>query len=135
MQDDPQPGEVIGAVAEFLRRVVASEADPLLAFQARVAINALEMVRRQLELAPAAAAGECRRLAAILGRAGDLADLDAEFAGKIASGELDLSTPGVADHLWATTLAKLAVDQPGYAAYRAALAERSEGAPAPENKT
>ena len=27
-------------------------------------------------------------------------------------------TPGLSDHLWATTLAKLAVDQPQYGAYR-----------------
>ena len=38
--------------------------------------------------------------------------------------ELDLATPGVSDHLWATTMAKLAVDQPTYAAYRAELESR-----------
>ncbi len=36
---------------------------------------------------------------------------------------MDLATPGLADHLWTVTLDKLAVDQPTYAAYRAALAE------------
>ncbi len=41
---------------------------------------------------------------------------------------MDLETPGLADHLWETTLAKLAVDQPNYWGYRAALAERGEGA-------
>ena len=30
----------------------------------------------------------------------------------------DLQTPGVAEHLWATTLAKVAIDQPTYASYR-----------------
>ena len=44
---------------------------------------------------------------------------------RIRAGELTLETPGLADHLWATTLAKLAVDQPNYAGYRAALAERA----------
>jgi hypothetical protein len=46
------------------------------------------------------------------------------LAGKIASGEADLRTPGLAEHLWQTTLAKLAVDQPNYAAYRRELGEK-----------
>jgi hypothetical protein len=131
MQDQPYPSEVIGAVAEFLRNVVAPKADPLTAFQTRVAINALEMMRRQLDLAPAAEADEAARLAGLLGHDGALADLNAELAAKIADGDLDLTSPGLSDHLWATTLAKLAVDQPSYAAYRATLAER--GAPDNQN--
>lgn len=135
MQDQPHSGEVIGAVAKFLRDVVVPQADPLVAFQTRVAMNALEMMRRQLELVAEAETEELERLTAILGHAGALAELNAEFAGKIATGEFDLSMPGIADHLWATTLAKLAVDQPSYAAYRAALAERGEVAPALESQT
>jgi hypothetical protein len=134
MQDQPHPGEVIGAVAKFLRDVVVPKAEPLVAFQTKVAINALEMMRRQLELASAAEAEELERLTAMLGHAGTLAELNGEFAGKIGSGELDLSMPGIADHLWATTLAKLAVDQPSYAAYRAALAERGDAASTLGNK-
>ncbi len=37
---------------------------------------------------------------------------------------MGLATPGLAEHLWAVTLAKLAVDQPTYWGYRAALVER-----------
>ena len=37
---------------------------------------------------------------------------------RIAAGELSLQTPGLAAHLWATTLAKVAIDQPTYASYR-----------------
>ena len=43
------------------------------------------------------------------------------LAGRIAKGELDLQPPGLADHLWQTTMDKLAVDQPNYAAYRREL--------------
>lgn len=126
MQDQPNPGEVLGAVAEFLRSTVIPKADPLVAFQTRVAVNALEMMRRQLELGPAAGAAELERLQAILGHAGNLADLNAELAGKIAAGEVDLETAGLRDHLWRTTLDKLAVDQPSYAAYRAAQSEHGQ---------
>jgi hypothetical protein len=37
---------------------------------------------------------------------------------------MDLQTPGLADHLWQTTMAKLAVDQPNYASYKRELGER-----------
>ena len=126
MQDQPHPSEVIGAVAEFLRSVVVPKADPLTSFQTRVAINALEMMRRQLDLAPAAEADEATRLTALLGHDGGLEALNVELAAKIANGELDLATPGLSEHLWATTLAKLAVDQPSYAAYRAVLTQRGD---------
>jgi hypothetical protein len=126
MQDEPTPYEIMGAVAEFLRAVVAVEANPRTSFVARVAANALEMSRRQLALAPVAEAAERDRLCAILGHDGELAALNAEFAQRIAAGALDLASPGVAEQLWAATLAKLAVDQPTYSGYRAALQERGE---------
>jgi hypothetical protein len=126
MQDQPNPGEVIGAVAEFLRSTVVPKADPLTAFQTRVAINALEMMRRQIELSPAADAAELERLTAILGHSGPLSALNAELADRISAGELGLETPGLKDHLWAVTMAKLAVDQPTYAAYRAAQSEHEQ---------
>ncbi len=124
MQDEPRPAEILAAVARFLKEVVAPETTGHINFKVRVAANALEMMRRQLELGPAADAAERERLTALLGEDGDLADLNAELARRIAAGEMDLDTPGLADHLWAATLAKLAVDQPTYAGYRAALAER-----------
>ncbi len=124
MQDQPTPGEILAAVARFLREVVAPETAGHTSFNARVAAGALEMARRQLDLAPAAEAAEQSRLAALLGVGGDLAQLNAELSRRLAAGELDLATPGLAEHLWETTLAKLAVDQPAYWGYRAALAER-----------
>jgi len=131
MQDQPTPSEIIGAVAVFLKTVVATQTTGAIAFQARVAANALEMMRRQLDLAPAWEAAEHERLVALLGQDGDLLALNSELARRIAAGEMDLATPGLSDHLWATTMAKLAVDQPTYAAYQASLAERGT---APEPK-
>jgi hypothetical protein len=124
MQDQPTPSEVIGAVAAFLKTVVAAQTTGATSFQARVAANALEMMRRELDLGPAEHAAELGRLKALLNSEGSLAELNLELAHRIAAGELDLTTPGLSDHLWATTMAKLAVDQPTYAAYRAELASR-----------
>jgi hypothetical protein len=127
MQDTPTPAEILAAVARFLKNEAAPALSGHLAFQARVAANALEMMRRQIDLASVAEAEELARLRALLGQDGDLASLTAELSRRIADGEADLSTPGVADHLWATTLAKMAVDQPTYGAYRASLADRQDG--------
>ena len=130
MQDHPHPSEIVAAVARFLKAEVIPELTGRTAFNTRVAANALEMMTRQLETQPAAEAAELDSLKTILGADGDLADLNAEFARRLAAGELDLGAPGVADHLWTTTLAKLYVDQPTYWGYRAALAERF-----PQNET
>jgi hypothetical protein len=124
MQDQPTPTEVLAAVARFLKETVAAETTGHTSFTARVAANALEMMGRQLTQAPSAEADEQARLELILETTGDLATLNAEFARRIASGTLDPAAPPIADHLWTTTLAKLAVDQPNYWGYRAALAAR-----------
>jgi hypothetical protein len=52
---------------------------------------------------------------------GSLIDLNRALAGKIANGELDLQTPGLSEHLWQTTMDKVAVDQPNYASYKRVL--------------
>jgi len=135
MQDQPYPNEVLRSVAAFLKTEIAPALTGHLSFQSRVAANALEMMARQLELAPAEDAAELARLRALLGRDGDLVELNTELSRRIENGELDLSTPGLKDHLWAITLAKLAVDQPTYGAYRASLAERNSDAPKIEPRT
>jgi len=59
----------------------------------------------------------------LLDMQGSLDELNRALAGRIANGEMDLQTPGLSDHLWQTTMAKLAVDQPNYASYRRELGE------------
>jgi len=125
MQDHPAPAEILAAVAAFLKTVTGPELAPHTAFQLRVAANALELAGRDITLSAAQDAAEQERLTALLGQTGGLFDLNTELARRIETGETDLTTPGVAEHLWTTTLAKLAVDQPNYSGYRAALAERA----------
>jgi hypothetical protein len=125
MQDEPRPDEVLTRVANFLKGPATRESGPHISFQLRVAANATEICQRQLTLSPQADADELERLRALLKTDGDLMTLNRELAMRIRDGRLTLESPGLADHLWATTLAKLAVDQPNYSGYRAALAERS----------
>jgi hypothetical protein len=125
MQDEPGATELTKAVADFLREDIAPLVSGQNAFKLRVAINALDLVTRQLTLATASDAAEAERLRKLLAIKGSLFELNRALADKIAKGELDLRTAGLAEHLWATTLDKLAVDQPAYAAYRREL-ERSK---------
>ncbi|WP_407159676.1 DUF6285 domain-containing protein [Bradyrhizobium sp. STM 3557] len=118
MQDEPTPIELTKAVANFLRSDIAPLISGHQAFKLRVGINALDLVIRQLTLAEASDAAEAARLAGLLGSNGSLFDMNRELAEKIASGAVDLATPGLKEHLWQTTLDKLAVDQPNYASYR-----------------
>jgi Domain of unknown function (DUF6285) len=121
MQDEPTPSELIKAVAEFLRGDIAPQISGHNAFKLRVAINALDLVTRQLELEQGSDAAEGKRLSQLLGKQGTLLELNRVLADRIAKGEVDLQTPGLADHLWQTTMDKLAVDQPNYASYKREL--------------
>jgi len=121
MQDEPTPVEILGAVAAYLRDHVVPVTTGMVAFQARVAANAVDLVARQIAHGDG---GEAERLRALLGRDGSLADLNAALAEGIANRVLDYAAPDVAQHLWAATLAKLAVDQPKYSGYLAALVEK-----------
>jgi hypothetical protein len=122
MQDEPTPTELIKAVADFLRDDIAPVVSGHNAFKLRVAINTLDLVTRQLSLQSRSDAAEATRLSRLLGIQGSLTELNRALADKIAKGEFDLQTPGLADHLWQTTMDKLAVDQPNYASYRRELA-------------
>ena len=128
MQDEPTPTELTKAVADFLRNDIAPLISGHQAFKLRVAINALDLVVRQLTLSEGSDAAEAERLKALLGINGALIDQNRELAGKIASGDIDLKTPGLATHLWQTTLDKLAVDQPNYASYKRELGRGGSGA-------
>ena len=121
MQDEPTPEELIKAVADFLRNDIAPVIKGHHAFKLRVGINALDLVARQLALEPDSDAAEAARLSRLLGMQGSLGELNRALADRIAKGEVDLQTPGLADHLWQTTMDKLAVDQPNYASYKREL--------------
>jgi len=121
MQDEPTPTELIKAVADFLRTEIAPVIKGHNAFKLRVGINALDLVTRQLALEGPSDAAEAVRLKALLGIDGSLMELNRALADKIANGEVDLNTPGLKEHLWQTTMDKLAVDQPNYASYKREL--------------
>jgi hypothetical protein len=121
MQDEPTPVELTRSVADFLRNDIAPLIEGHQAFKLRVAINILDLVTRQLTREEGSDASEVERLRSLLGIDGSVTDLNRALADRIAKGEVDLATPGLAEHLWQTTMDKLAVDQPNYASYKREL--------------
>ncbi len=89
-----------------------------------VGINALDLVTRQLTLASEGDAAEHIRLKQLLGADGSLIELNRALSDKIAKGDVDLQTPGLTEHLWQTTMDKLAVDQPNYGSYKRELGDK-----------
>jgi len=124
MQDQPTPVEMLNTVAQFLRSAGPKEAQPRIAYQARVAANVLDLVARELAIAPLENAFEAERLRALLRCDGSLEELNAAFAEALDRRTLSILSPEVRNNLWTTTMAKLSVDQPNYSGYRAALADR-----------
>ena len=125
MQDEPTPIELTKSVADFLRNDIMPLISGHQAFKLRVAINILDLVTRQLTREEGSDAAEVERLRALLGIDGSVMELNRALTERIARGEIDLATPGLAEHLWATTMDKLAVDQPNYASYKRELGRNS----------
>jgi hypothetical protein len=123
MQDQPTAIELVDIVAEFIRVHAMPQLTGHAAFHALVAANALDIVKRELMIAPQATVEEAERLKGLLGQEDTLEEMNRELCQRIETGQLTLETPGLADHLWAITLTKLAIDQPKYSGYVRALEE------------
>lgn len=116
MQDPPS----LGAIQELVTAQLGEDGARS-KFEERLIEAALELMARADELAPASNVAEKKRLEALLGETGSLEHLNRRLCVLLREGALSLETPGVAAHLRATALEKLAIDQPSYAAYRRAL--------------
>ncbi|MBM3650557.1 MAG: hypothetical protein FJX11_22505 [Alphaproteobacteria bacterium] len=107
--------ELLAAVADFLREEAMpalEQSHPGLAFQMRVAANALAILEREARLGPAADAREHQRLAKLLGRAGSLDDLNRELARQLRAGQRDERDAALMAHLDATIADKIAIANP-----------------------
>jgi hypothetical protein len=135
MLDHPRGPALLDAVARLLREVLMPQLQQLpggAVFQARVAANAVDLAAREMRLGPQADAQAVARLQALLQHRGALPDLEAELALAIRSGAIDDQSPALRAHLWASTLDKLAIDQPSYAPYQRALQQGAKLTPPPQ---
>lgn len=120
MMDQPSALELVTAVKEFIEKHAMPQLTGHTAFHARVAANALGIVARELEFGPKSGAEELQRLEALLGMKGSLDELNRELCRRIRTGDIGMTTPGLGEHMRATTIDKVAIDQPSYSGFRAA---------------
>lgn len=123
MRTFPTASELIEIVSTSLRSGVLDGAG----FYKIVAANALDIAQREINLGADVDAGIVDRLQGLLGETGTAAQLESTLAQRMAVGAMDAETPGLMDHLWATVLAEMAIDQPKYATYRHALQDLDKG--------
>ena len=109
----PKTEELVQAVALWIDQIRPS-LDPRNAFLARVAVNILGVVGRELTAGPAAEAEAVRLMSALLGKEADFIALNAELCERIRSGELTVETPGLLHALTVMARDQVAIDQPNY---------------------
>lgn len=118
MHDQPDAAALLDAVSELLRATIVPHLNGAVAYQARIAASLVTIVAREIRASPTADAVEHATLRRLLRTDGDLKALNVELARRLADRSLGIDTPGMVEHLRRTTLAKLAVDQPGFARLR-----------------
>jgi hypothetical protein len=119
MQDLPTAAELVEAVREYLEQEVHAGSEGRARYHARVAINVLAIVRRELELGSAADAAERARLLGLLPEADSersLVELNRELAAKIRDGAFAGERAALVAHLRATLSDKLAIANPRHLA-------------------
>jgi hypothetical protein len=106
--DVPTAAQLVESVRDWLQNDVLPSAEGRLQYDARVAINVLAIVQRELTLGAAHEASHAERLHTL-----GVAD-DAALAAAIRSGELDDRLDEVRSLVWASVRDKLAVANPKY---------------------
>jgi hypothetical protein len=111
---EPAATQLLEAVAGYLENVALPKLEGHAAFHGRVAVNVLNIVKRELELGPAAAEAERARLTALLGAEGDLDTLRSDLCARLRKGAMNFDTPGLAEHLLTTAADRVRIEQPQY---------------------
>ena len=106
--DRPTAAELVEAVREFLERDVMAATEGRVQFHARVAVNVLNMVQRELETGPGQAADHAEGLSRL-----GFAD-EQELAAAIRRGDVDDRLDEVRAVVTETVRDKLAVANPKY---------------------
>jgi aminoglycoside phosphotransferase (APT) family kinase protein len=117
----PRVDELLGSVRDLLRNDLMGATSGRLNFMARVAANALDIVAREIASGRRAYAQEHDGLRALFGSNGDLTTLRWRLVHELRDGSLPLDWPGLAAHLRATVINRLAIEQPRYPALNIAL--------------
>jgi aminoglycoside phosphotransferase (APT) family kinase protein len=121
--DLPALDELVQGVRDLLHGELLAATEGRLQFMARVSGNALDIVLRELAVGEEHRRRERERLAALLGRDDALDALRWLLVDALRDGSMALDAPGLAEHLRATVVNQVAIDQPRYSGYVAATSQ------------
>jgi aminoglycoside phosphotransferase (APT) family kinase protein len=121
--DMPRIDELVESVRDHLRGDVMAASQGRLNFMARVAANSLDVVLRELQIGPEHRRRELERLRALLGSGDELEALRWQLVEALRDDRMPLDRRGLAAHLRETAVNQVAIDQPKYSGFRAAIEE------------
>lgn len=113
MISHPTTGQIIDVVSRWIDGL-RPQLNPRDAFMARVAVNALGIVSREIANRPGDEAEAAALIAALLGHEGDFETLNEELCRRLREGEMDRNTPGLLEALDRMLSAQIRIDQPNY---------------------
>jgi hypothetical protein len=109
------------SVRDFLRDCVMKKVEGRDKFLARVAANSLDIVTRELALAPRHLQGELNRLRKMFSSNQDLSALRERLVKAIREKEFSLANNELQLHLRTTVVNQIAIDQPNYSGLKKAI--------------
>lgn len=113
MPTRPTAVDLLEALEGFLREnLPPSLEDPYQKYQLRVAANVTAIVKRELELSPKARREEQARVEKLLGKSGELDELNRALAAAIRAGEMDSKKEALMEHLQKTLENALKINNP-----------------------
>lgn len=119
MISQPTSIELLESVIRFIEERAAPQLKDRDAFHARVAVNALAAIKREIAGGQAAEDAQVTRMAELLGHRGDWATLNSELCAKIRDGDISPTDPALLAHLKASIIDQVRIDQPQYAGLKA----------------
>ncbi|HKM99214.1 MAG TPA: DUF6285 domain-containing protein [Candidatus Binataceae bacterium] len=108
----PNAKVILQAAVKYLEEELLPTLTGYHRFKTRVTINALNTIRREMELRGALAAAERERLVALLGHEGDVEELSRELAQRIRDGAIALDDPALRTHIRQSLADALAINNP-----------------------
>jgi len=120
----PRLDELVVSVRDFLRGDVMNQTQGRTNFMARVASNSMDIVLRDLMVGDIHRQRELERLRQLLSVDGDLESLRWQLVNGLRDETIPLNLPGLAEHLRATVVNQVAIDQPRYSGFKTALEKK-----------
>jgi hypothetical protein len=108
----PNTTTLLQAAVKYLEEELLPTLNGYHRFKTRVTANAINVVRRELELRGAQAAAERDRLVGLLGHDGEVEELSRELAQKIRQGAVELNDPKLRAHIRQSLRDALSINNP-----------------------